>query len=234
MSILPYFIAPLTPEQYSKTLVAHTARGFCFQINTPASAPLPRVMTELRQTLGLNRVLKNLELDATKRTPVIELLRTELLACIRACWERPLYELDLHWIDLRFQQLNEREQHAAWNAIVATAFFPSNIPLTWRPEHMKVVPDTQNIPHDILSKLEMNLASLEKSLLDKDAMMPQHLRNVHSLLISYPETVHLLEDAEIARIIEGAQVHTKTEIVKAAAKGGAASGSRKKITLEDL
>lgn len=191
-------------------------------------------MTELRQTLGLNRVWKNLELDATKRTPISELLRTELLACIRACWERPLHELDLHWIDLLFQQLNEREQHAAWNAIISIAFFPSNLPLTWRPDHMKAVPDTQNIPHDILSKLEMNLASLEKSLLDKDAMMPQHLRNVHSLLISYPETVHLLEDSEIARIIDAAQVHTKTEIVKAAAKGGAASGSRKKITMEDL
>lgn len=234
MAVLPYFIAPLTPEQYSKTLVAHTARGFCFHINTPASAPAPRAMTELRQTLGLNRVWKNLELDATKRTPVSELLRTEILACIRECWERPLYELDLHWIDLLFQQLNEREQHYAWNAIVAINFLPSHLPLTWRTEHMKAVPATQNIPHDILSKLEMNLASLEKSLLDKDAMMPQHLRNVHSLLISYPETVHLLEDAEIARIIEGAQVHTKTEIVKATAKGGAASGSRKKIALEDL
>lgn len=234
MSVLPYFIAPLTPEQYSKTLVAHTARGFCFHINTPASASAPRAMTELRQTLGLNRVWKTLELDAAKRTPVIELLRTEILACIRECWERPLYELDLPWIDLLFQQLNEREQHDAWNAIIAIEYAPHNIPLTWRTEHMKAVPDTQNIPHDILSKLEMNLASLEKSLLDKDAMMPQHLRNVHSLLISYPETVHLLEDAEIARIIEGAQVHTKTEIVKATAKGGAASGSRKKIALEDL
>lgn len=234
MAILPYFIAPLTPEQYSKTLVAHTARGFCFHINTPASDPAPRPFTAFRTTLGLNRVWKNLVIHDAQRTPVIETLRTEILACIRAYWERPLHELDLPWIDLLFQQLNEKEQYAAWDAIVAINYLPSNLPLTWRPTHMKALPDTQNIPHDILSKLEMNLASLEKSLLEKDAMMPQHLRNVHSLLISYPETVHLLEDAEIARIIEGAQVHTKTEIVKAAAKGGAASGSRKKIALEDL
>lgn len=99
---------------------------------------------------------------------------------------------------------------------------------------MKSVSENANIPHDILSKLEMNLASLESSLLSKDPMMPQHLRNIHSLLISYPETVHLLEDDEIAKIIEGAQVHTKTEIVKATAKGTSASGSRKKIALEDL
>lgn len=234
MAILPYFIAPLTPEQYSKTLVAHTARGFCFHINSPASDPAPRPLTAFRTTLGLNRVWKNLAVHDAQRTPVIATLRIEILACIRAYWERPLHELDLPWIDLLFQQLNEKEQYAAWDAIVAINYLPSNLPLSWRTEHMKAVPDTQNIPHDILSKLEMNLASLEKSLLEKDAMMPQHLRNVHSLLISYPETVHLLEDAEIARIIEGAQAHTKTEIVKAAAKGGAASGSRKKIALEDL
>jgi hypothetical protein len=65
-------------------------------------------------------------------------------------------------------------------------------------------------------------------------MMPQHLRNTHSLLVSYPETVHLLDDAEIARIIDAAEVHTKTEIVKAVAAGKSSGGSRKKVDIGDL
>ena len=88
------------------------------------------------------------------------------------------------------------------------------------------------IPDEIMSKLEDSLAKLEQALLEKDVMMPQHLRNTHSLLITYPETVHLLDDEEIARIIDAAEIHTKTEIVKAAAKGKGAS--RKKIDAGDL
>ena len=51
--------------------------------------------------------------------------------------------------------------------------------------------------------------------------------------LSYPESVHLLDDNEIARIIDAAEIHTKTEIVKAAAAGKGA-GSRKKVTADDL
>ena len=87
------------------------------------------------------------------------------------------------------------------------------------------------LPPDIINKLEMSLASLEQSLIAKDIMMPTHLRAVHSLLITYPESVHLLEDAEIARIIDGAEIMTKTEIVKAAAPKQTRS---KKISADDL
>jgi hypothetical protein len=62
-------------------------------------------------------------------------------------------------------------------------------------------------------------------------MMPSHLRASHQLLISYPETVHLLDDDEIARLISAAQIHTQIEIVKA---GTAKAGSRKKISADDL
>lgn len=93
--------------------------------------------------------------------------------------------------------------------------------------------ESNSIPQDILSKIEMNLASLEQALTAKDPMMPQHLRNVHSLLISYPETVHLLDDAEIAAIIDAAEVHTKTEIVKAVAAKKAAGG-KAKVSVNDL
>lgn len=93
---------------------------------------------------------------------------------------------------------------------------------------------SETVPPDVMSRLESSLASLEQALIDKDPMMPQHLRNTHSLLISYPETVHLLEDVEIAKLIDAAEIHTKTEIVKAAVRGKGGSGSRKKIDVGDL
>lgn len=88
------------------------------------------------------------------------------------------------------------------------------------------------LPPDVLDRLDSHLANLEQALLEKDPMMPQHLRNTHSLLITYPETVHLLDDCEIARIIDAAEIHTKTEIVKATVKKG--TGTRKKIDVGDL
>lgn len=93
---------------------------------------------------------------------------------------------------------------------------------------------SDTIPADIVDRLSGSLAALESSLLEKDPMMSQHLRNTHSVLVSYPETVHLLDDEEIARIIDAAEIHTKTEIVKAVASGKASGGSRKKVTAEDL
>lgn len=95
---------------------------------------------------------------------------------------------------------------------------------------MKNNPQT-NLSPDVVSKLRMSLASLEQSLLAKDSMMPSHLRASHQLLISYPETVHLLDDAEIARLISAAQIHTQIEIVKAST---ASAGRKKKITVDDL
>lgn len=231
---LPYFIAPLSPELQSRTLVAHLARGFVFHINTPASESALRAITALKHVLGLHNKLPSLKLDAAQRTPLDSQLRWNILRLIQHSWVRPLHELDMPWIDLQFQQLSHGEQYKAWDIIDRITSRSDSLPLTWRADQMKSVHATQIIPQDILSKLEMNLASLESSLLTKDPMMPQHLRNIHSLLISYPETVHLLEDDEIAKIIDAAQVHTKTEIVKATAKGTSASGSRKKINLDDL
>ena len=73
------------------------------------------------------------------------------------------------------------------------------------------------IPPDILDRLNTSLASLESALAAKDPMLSNHLRSSHQILISYPETVHLLDDTEVARLISAAQVHAKVEIVKAAA-----------------
>lgn len=90
----------------------------------------------------------------------------------------------------------------------------------------------QRIPPEQLERLQAALLSLESALLAKDPLMPQHLAASHRVLVSYPETVHLLDDAEIAKIVEAQQQHTMTQIVSDAAKGK--SGGKKKITVDDL
>lgn len=90
----------------------------------------------------------------------------------------------------------------------------------------------QRIPPEQLERLQAALLSLESALLAKDTRMPQHLAASHRVLVSYPETVHLLDDAEIAKIVEAQQQHTMTQIVSDAAKGK--SGGKKKVTVDDL
>lgn len=90
----------------------------------------------------------------------------------------------------------------------------------------------QRIPPEQLERLQAALLSLESALLAKDPLMPQHLAASHRVLVSYPETVHLLDDAEIAKIVEAQQQHTMTQVVSDAAKGK--SGGKKKVTVDDL
>lgn len=90
------------------------------------------------------------------------------------------------------------------------------------------------IPTDVLSSLKMKMASLESALLTKDPDMPNHLKESHRLLITYPETVHLLEDPEIAALIKAAEQQTNTMIVKDAAKGKASSKALSKLSALDL
>jgi hypothetical protein len=198
----------------SRTLVAHKARGFCFYICSPSEAPLPRTTLGLSLTLGVQDKLP--EYVAAKHHVVIS---RELLHICAVHWRRPLSDLNFRWIDHEFAQLNQSEQLQALELIRSILMKERN------EEAMSRIPDTT------MRSLEMSLASLEQALLAKDPMMPQHLRNTHSLLISYPETVHLLEDKEIALIIDAAEMHTKTEIVKAAV---AKKAGRVKVSVDSL
>lgn len=84
---------------------------------------------------------------------------------------------------------------------------------------------------EILSKLQLEMNGLESKLLALDPLMKDHLRETHRLLISYPETVHLLTDEGVARLIQAAQKHMQVQIISDAAKG---KGSKKKVSLDDL
>ena len=89
------------------------------------------------------------------------------------------------------------------------------------------------VPPDILNRLETALAEVENKLLTKDPLISNHLRASHQLLISYPETVHLLTDEEISNLIGAAQLHTKIEIVKATAPK-TAKAAAKKASVDDF
>jgi len=128
-------------------------------------------------------------------------LTQEILIAVAGHWRGRLDELDLSMIALRFGCLPTEQHDIAVKLMNDELLLPKEY-------RMKRV-DT--IPPDVLDRLDSHLASLEQALLDKDPMMPQHLRNSHSILISYPETTHLLEDSEIAMLIDAAEIHTKTE-----------------------
>lgn len=89
------------------------------------------------------------------------------------------------------------------------------------------------IPPDVLASLQIKLNSLEAALVKQDPEMKNHLRESHALLITYPESVHLLQDSEIANLVKAAEEWTKTKIVEEAAKGKGATGKRKKLDVEN-
>lgn len=88
------------------------------------------------------------------------------------------------------------------------------------------------LPADVVQKLQLEMQGLETKLLALDPEMRNHLRESHRLLISYPETVHLLSDEGVARLIQASQTHMKVEIVRETAKGK--GPSKKKVSLDDL
>lgn len=63
--------------------------------------------------------------------------------------------------------------------------------------------------HKLLAKIDL----LEQALLVQDPQMKTHLAEIHKLLISFEELVHLLPHDKIAKIMEAQQLHTNTTLV---------------------
>lgn len=233
MTPLNFFIKPMTGKFAERTKFAHTVRGIAYHITSPASLPSARSVLDFPFALGLATHIKWF---ADKPGRLDSLESQLIIGEIRDWFNRSLGDLDLHSIELALCNLAPEHRYLAclqlgkfFEMIYDLHSSANKFSMNQRYERMK---STDAIPQDVLDKLTMSLASLEASLLAKDPMMPQHLRATHSLLISYPETVHLLDDSEIARIIDAAEVHTKTEIVKATVTKSA--GTKKKISAGDL
>lgn len=90
------------------------------------------------------------------------------------------------------------------------------------------------IPEAVMQSLAIHMGNLEKALLAKDPEMPNHLRESHRLLITYPETVHLLDDTEINHLITAAEDYTKTKIVADVVKGKGSRGKKEINAALDL
>ena len=92
---------------------------------------------------------------------------------------------------------------------------------------------TTALPPGVMADLQKNLNALELALKSSDPDMSSYLRESHKVLVSHPETVHLLDDSEIALLIQAAEDHTKTKIIEQIAakkpRGKAAS-----VDVDDL
>lgn len=210
-----FWIPPQSHELQARTKLFHTARGITYHITRPVDThPLA-----FSWALGL----RNLDWYSFPPAPLQPWIGEEFLVVIASFWRKPLTQLDMNMLVVRIGCVPETEQANLMRLINSQLSLPKEF-------RMKDI--EHNVPADVMDRLTVSLLSLETALLEKDPMMPQHLRNTHSLLITYPETVHLLDDCEIARIIDAAEIHTKTEIVKATVKKG--TGTRKKIDVGDL
>lgn len=229
MARLPYFVPPLTGSLLTRTQVAHTSRGFCWLLR--GERGVNRSILDLSMVLGVWDKMPPY-VPPEKREAMMPATSRRLLQLISNFWQRDMEDIDIRWISLFFRQMPSEQQDLA--ADLALRFLTTGQYLTSRHERAQLMKTSDTIPQDIMARLEQSLGHLEQALLVKDPMMPQHLRNTHSLLISYPETVHLLDDAEVSRLIDAAEIHTKTEIVKAVAAGKSSGGSRKKVDIGDL
>lgn len=210
-----FWIPPMQEDLAARTKLFHTARGITYHITRPVDThPLA-----FSWALGL----KHLDWYSFPPAPLSLYVREEFLIAIAGHWRKPLTSLDMNMLATRMGCVPEHEQAVLIKLINSQLLLP---------KEFKMKDIEHNVPADVMSRLAASLLNLETSLLEKDPRMPLHLRNTHSLLITYPETVHLLEDCEIARIIDAAEIHTKTEIVKATVKKG--TGTRKKIDVGDL
>lgn len=93
--------------------------------------------------------------------------------------------------------------------------------------------DIENkIPAGVLSQLQTNMQNLEKALLASDPQMPSYLKESHRVLITHPESVHLLDDEEIRLLVDAAQKFTDTQIITALAKTKSTSKKVNKLSTD--
>jgi hypothetical protein len=73
--------------------------------------------------------------------------------------------------------------------------------------------------------------ALQKAILESHPTMPVLLREIHQTLKADPEIVTLLDESDIAIIVNGLKRQTATEIATSALKS---KSPKKSITLADL
>jgi hypothetical protein len=64
-----------------------------------------------------------------------------------------------------------------------------------------------------LDSIMQRLSYLQEALLAQDPRIRDHLKEIHKLMITHEELVHLLSDEDIAKIMSAQQVVTNTTLV---------------------
>jgi hypothetical protein len=233
MSPLPFYVPPMELPALRRTVQAHVVRGLSHWLNNldkPGSHPFVTLYT-----FGLHRQVNQryqLSIEPGNAKHIVNQFAGELEP-----WRAPARINTFLWALSVLQRYSADQQD--FEAVLAKAYFYHHC-VYQRNRDTRVFDmkqdDASKIPADIYKRLESTLADLQATLLAKDPMMPQHLRNIHATVIQYPESVHLLSDQEIALIIDGAEEHTKTMIVSEAAKKATAprAKSLKNISVADL
>lgn len=197
------------------------AKSFCFwasnQVNMLRFAVFPTTVYNVYVPEHYNIYAGRLGMYSPTRSILHEIASDLLLA-----WDRPTAYFSLQQLEWALTNIPRTEHQSICDFVHEFIYYQRR--------DMKP-PQSDTIPSDVLDKLRMSLASLEQSLLAKDPLMPRHLKSTHELLLTYPETVHLLDDGEIAKLIDGAKIHANVEIVKASVPK---TGGRKKASADDL
>lgn len=215
----------MNPSSVS-TVFHFSARGLGYQLSTGGHC------LALVHAAGLSSAHAWYHPHGISQPPIAWGIGREILRIIAQFQVGPFADVDLRAWELRLKSLPESLHVDCVSLARLHAYYSIVSQPHARRKGYEIMKHTDNIPADVLAKLEMSLASLEQSLLASDPQMPGHLKAIHQVLIGYPETVHLLEDAEINQLISAAKKHTQTEIVRETA--AKATGSRKKPSVDDL
>lgn len=233
MTPLPYGTPQYTPELRARAVKAHVTRGlsrWLSNLETPNTHPLDllylcNLHTQVNQHYSIR-------ITAGNANHIVRQFTDDV-----APWEAPSRMTSLLWALSVLQRYSASQED--FEAVLAKAYYYHHCMYSRNREtrmfDMKE-DDASKLPADVYTRLNSVLADLEATLLAKDPMMPQHLRSIHGLIISYPESAHLLKDEEIALIIGAAQEHTKVQIVSEAAKKATApkAKSLKNVSVSDL
>jgi len=232
MPALACTLSELSPALQARTLYHHTVFGLARYLTSPRELPCERHPLDFCYLLGLSSKVEWHQYGVGG--PIDPDACSLMFKLLAKHWKRDLDDFWTAVVAGRLRKFSPEIQYKLVREVATNLDMLYHISPLERFIAMKES-DHTSIPQDVYNRLEASLAALEQSLLANDPLMPQHLRNSHAVLVSYPETVHLLQDHEVARLIDAAEMHTKTEIVKATVKGsGAGSGSKKKIAVSDL
>lgn len=231
---LPFPVIGLYPHVVPRTILVHAVAGLADLLEAPESRY--DHVWDFPKMLGLGEHLK---LWGATRSPLVSEEANALICTLfaktgKVVWLLKADELALLFRAVPLEQTHELVSKANhyWLAKMLT-----NSGELIMSDSILHPDDAAKIPADVYQRLNMNLEALKTALLNKDPMMPQHLRNSHALLITYPESRHLLSPTAVSTLIGAAQAHMNITIVSkaaAAAVSKSGGGRGKKVSVDDL